>query len=69
MDGDGSLNRKSTRDRLVVTQSEKVHKELFEDFVKLAKSMLTHESRTPNFRCCYGRWRWLRVPLSALLPR
>ena len=42
----GSLNRKSARDRLVVTQIEKVHKELFEDFVKLAKSMLTHEPPT-----------------------
>ncbi|XRB22969.1 hypothetical protein RI054_33g128210 [Pseudoscourfieldia marina] len=49
MDGDGCLSRRSTRDTLKVTQSERVHKELFEDFVKLAMSITGLDVKAYSF--------------------
>ena len=65
MDGDGCLT--STRDTLVVTQSERVHKELFEDFVKLAISIPGLDVKAYSFNRREGWGKTLRMDITGAL--
>ena len=66
MDGDGCL--RSTRDTLEVTQSERVHKELFENFVKLAMSITGLDVKAYSYNPRQEGWgKSLRMDITGAL--